>query len=172
MSEVLPPIAWQTYIDVPPQRVFATLTTAVGWDAWFTTATVVDLRLGGTLTLRWVDAAKLRHRVTLWGRVHADMEVACRIVAVEPNRRFAFEWSTAGHPTTVDFGLAARGEGTVVTLTEAGYLVADLGATGMTGQVAQRSPFAMCASGWGEALTLLKFWLEHGITYGQVPPAT
>jgi hypothetical protein len=27
-----------------------------------------------------------------------------------------------------------------------------------------------CATGWGEALTLLKFYLEHGITYGTVPP--
>ena len=29
-----------------------------------------------------------------------------------------------------------------------------------------------CAAGWGEALTLLKFYLEHGVTYGEVPPAT
>ncbi len=26
------------------------------------------------------------------------------------------------------------------------------------------------ACGWGEALTLLKFYLEYGITYGDVPP--
>jgi hypothetical protein len=28
-----------------------------------------------------------------------------------------------------------------------------------------------CATGWGEALTLLKFYLEHGLTYGAVPAA-
>jgi len=25
-----------------------------------------------------------------------------------------------------------------------------------------------CASGWGEALTLLKFYIEHGIVYAQL----
>ena len=32
----LTPIDYKTYIDVPSQRVFETLTTAAGWDAWFT----------------------------------------------------------------------------------------------------------------------------------------
>ena len=26
-----------------------------------------------------------------------------------------------------------------------------------------------CAAGWGEALTLLKFYLESGTKYGEVP---
>jgi hypothetical protein len=25
-----------------------------------------------------------------------------------------------------------------------------------------------CAAGWGEALALLKMYLEHGVTYGRV----
>ena len=28
-----------------------------------------------------------------------------------------------------------------------------------------------CATGWGEALALLKFYLEHGVVYGEVPLA-
>ncbi len=55
-------------------------------------------------------------------------------------------------------------------VTESGYAQADLLATGVVGEMAQRSPFAMCASGWGEALTLLKFYLEHDVVYGSVPP--
>ena len=57
-----------------------------------------------------------------------------------------------------------------VTVTETGYTQGDLVATGVVGEMAQRSPFAMCASGWGEALTLLKFYLEHDVVYGSVPP--
>jgi uncharacterized protein YndB with AHSA1/START domain len=91
--------------------------------------------------------------------VHTGLEVGGPVVAAEPPDRFAFEWTTAGHPTTVEFRLAPRGAGTVVTVTETGYTQADLGATGVVGQMADRSPFAMCAAGWGEALTLLKVYL-------------
>jgi uncharacterized protein YndB with AHSA1/START domain len=165
----LPAIKWMSYIESPIERVFRTLTTAEGWDGWFTRGTSLDARVGGRLLLRWTDAAQSLHRVTLWGSVHTAMEAGGPIVAIDPDERFAFEWTTAGHPTTVDFRLARRGTGTVVTVTESGYGADDLGATGVTGQVDQRSPFAMCASGWGEALTLLKFFLEHGVTYGAVP---
>jgi hypothetical protein len=29
---------------------------------------------------------------------------------------------------------------------------------------------ALCAAGWGEASTLLKFYLERGVKYGREPP--
>jgi uncharacterized protein YndB with AHSA1/START domain len=163
----LPAIKWMSYIEAPIGRVYRTLTTAEGWDAWFTSGAALDARVGGRFLLRWNHAEG--HRVSLWGPVHTGMEVGGPVVAVVPEERFAFEWTTAGHPTTVDFRLAARGGGTVVTVTESGYTAEDLGATGVVGQVDNRSPFAMCASGWGEALTLLKFFLEHGVTYGKVP---
>jgi uncharacterized protein YndB with AHSA1/START domain len=162
----LPAIKWMSYIDAPVERVYRTLTTAEGWDGWFTRGTSLDEQ---RILLRWRDAAANRHRVTLWGPVHTDMEIGGPIVAAEHNQRFAFEWNPAGHPTTVDFHMQPRGSGTVVTVSESGYTEADLAATGVTGQVDQRSPFAMCASGWGEALTLLKLYLEHGLTYGPVP---
>jgi uncharacterized protein YndB with AHSA1/START domain len=171
MTSTLPAIKWMNYIEAPIERVYRTLTTAEGWDAWFTNGTSLDARLGGQLLLRWKDAERTRHRVTLWGPVHTGMEVGGPVVAVERNQRFAYEWTTAGHPTTVDFRLAKRGTGTVLTVTESGYVGDDLGATGVVGQMDNRSPFAMCASGWGEALTLLKFYLEHGATYGPIPPA-
>jgi uncharacterized protein YndB with AHSA1/START domain len=166
----LPAISWTTYIAAPRERVSLALTTAEGWDGWFTRGASIDARVGGELVLRWRDAARIQHRVMLWGAVHTEMEIVCAIRALDPPARFSFEWRTAGHATTVDFSLATRGGGTVVTLTERGYVEADLGTTGVVGEMG-RSPFAMCASGWGEALTLLKFYIEHGISYGAVPPA-
>jgi len=170
MPRPLPPIAWKSYIASPVARVFLTLTTAEGWDGWFTRGTSLDAKVGGRLVFRWLDAEITRHRATLWGAVHAGLEIGGPVVAVESDRRFAFEWTTSGHPTTVDFRLEPRGSGTLVTVTETGYTEDDLGATGL-GSMEDRSPFAMCASGWGEALTLLKFYLEHGVTYGTVPSA-
>jgi uncharacterized protein YndB with AHSA1/START domain len=166
---LLPPIRWKSYIDAPIERVFRTLTTAEGWDAWFARGTTLDARPGGRIVLRWNDAEASRHRVTLWGAGHAGLEAAGPVLAAEAPHRFAFEWTTAGHPSTVDFRLESRGPGTIVEVTETGYAEADLGATGATGRIADRSPFAMCASGWGEALTLLKFYLERGLTYGPIP---
>lgn len=167
----LPPIRWLSYIAAPPERVYETLTTADGWDRWFTRGASLDARPGGRFVLRWQGAVAAAHRATLWGAAHADAVIDAEVVAAEPIARFAFAWSTAGHPTTVELLLAPRGDGCEVALTESGYLEADLGATGVTGSIGGRSPFAMCASGWGEALTLLKFYLEHGLTYGAVPAA-
>jgi uncharacterized protein YndB with AHSA1/START domain len=168
---MLPAIKWMSYINAPIERVYRTLTTADGWDGWFTRGATLDARPGGQFVLRWRDAERAHDRVTLWGPVHTTLEIGGPVVAVEPERRFAFQWTTAAHPTTVDFQLARRGGGTVVTVTESGYTHDDLGATGVVGQIENHSPFAMCAAGWGEALTLLKLYLEHGLTYGAVPPA-
>ncbi len=167
---LLPPLRWKTYVNAPVPRVYATLTTAVGWDAWFARGTTLQAHVGGQLTLRWNDAEKVRDRVTLWGPVHSGLEIGGPIVALEEDARFAFQWTTCGHLTTVDFRLEARGPGTVIYVEESGYTEEDLAAVGVVGGVEGRSPFAMCASGWGEALTLLKFYLEHGLTYGAVPP--
>jgi uncharacterized protein YndB with AHSA1/START domain len=164
-----PAIRWKTYIEAPADRVYRTLTTAEGWDAWFTRGTTLDARLGGQLLLRWLDPGPTRHRVTLWGPVHECMEAGGAIVALDPGRRFAFEWSAAGHPTTVSFSLEERGSGTLLSVSEEGYLAEELGTLAAEGPMAEAPPFAMCASGWGEAMTLLKFYLEHGLVYGPVP---
>jgi uncharacterized protein YndB with AHSA1/START domain len=170
MTTTLPPIRWRSFVQAPIERVYRTLTTADGWDAWFTRGADLDARPGGRFVLRWTDAEASRHRVTLWGPVHSNLEIGGQVVAAEPHEHFSFQWTTAGHPTTVTFRLTRLGTGTVVALTESGYEAGDLGATGVVGQMENASPFAMCASGWGEALTLLKFYLEHGVTYGSIPP--
>lgn len=68
---------------------------------------------------------------------------------------FSFQWYPVGRdtPTTVTFALESKHGGTVVTLTESGY--ADTAEA--------RKMILECATGWGEALTLLKFYLEKGV---------
>jgi hypothetical protein len=61
-------------------------------------------------------------------------------------------------PTKISFDLEEKFGGTVVTLKEVGYPNTPEG----------RSAMLECASGWGEALTLLKFYLEFGDIY--TPP--
>ena len=52
----LPPIQWMTYIAAPIARVFRTLTTADGWDGWFTQGTSLEARVGGRIVMRWTEA--------------------------------------------------------------------------------------------------------------------
>lgn len=144
----VPSIRHATYIKSAPERVYQTLTTSEGWDAWFTQGTSIDPRPNGKIILRWKDFAA----------EHWTMEDGGPVLAAEPNRKFVFQWSPGKAPTTVTILLKQLGEGTRVELTESGYTTEDDPVT-----------LVNCAAGWGEALTLLKFYLEHGITYGQVP---
>ncbi len=142
---MLPPIQHAVYIAAEPKRVFKTLTTSNGWDAWFTNGTVIDARVGGWIQFRWVN----------WGPNHITMEDGGPIIDVVPDKSLVFQWKPGDSVTTIRIDLEPRGDGTVILLTESGY----------------QSPngYAECATGWGEALTLLKFYLEHGITYGEIP---
>jgi uncharacterized protein YndB with AHSA1/START domain len=133
-----------TFIALPPEKVYDTITSASEWDRFFTTGMELDPKPGGKIIFRWKD----------WGPDFYSTEVDGRVrEAVRPTR-FAFEWGTE-MPTLVTFELTAQHGGTVVRLTESGYPDTPKG----------RDMILECASGWGEALTLLKFFLEHGITY-------
>ena len=70
--------------------------------------------------------------------------------------KFAFRWGTK-MPSIVEFNLAERHGGTVVHLKEFDYPNSDQGLENIL----------ECAAGWGEALTLLKFYLELGVVYSQ-----
>lgn len=145
----LPPIRHSTYIEASPRRVYDTLTTGSGWDAWFTWGTEVEAYPGGDILLRWTNFGAQGYTGQDGGPV---------LEAVAPER-FVFQWKPGDSTTTVEFDLAPRGAGTVVTVTESGHTTSrqDLEA------------LVDCAAGWGEALTLLKVFLEEGLTYGEVP---
>ena len=144
-----PDINYSTYIGTSPDRVYEAITTGKGWDAWFTQGTTVDLSPGGRIQLRWKD----------FGPRRVNMEDSGPVLEAVPDRKFAFQWSPGSHPTTVTFGLEELGAGTVVNVVESGYNL----------EQDDLETLVDCAAGWGEALTLLKHYLEHGVTYGEVP---
>jgi uncharacterized protein YndB with AHSA1/START domain len=148
-QQPLPPIRYRTYINVSPVRVYEVLTTGAGWDAWFTLGTEVDARPGGKIRFRWVD----------WAVEHYSTEAGGPVLEATAPSRFVFQWTPGDTTTTIAFDLSPLGSGTVVQVQE----------TGHTSSRRDLEALVECASGWGEALALLKMYLEHGVTYGPVP---
>jgi uncharacterized protein YndB with AHSA1/START domain len=139
-------ITHRTWIRATPASVYDALTTGPGFDGWFTSGAEIDARPGGSFTFRWQPDGPYPAEATLSGPV---------IEASRPSR-YAFRWNQhLGSPTTVRFDIASREDGTEVTVTEQGYPDTPDG----------RWQIMDCTVGWGEALTLLKFWLEHGVRY-------
>ncbi|KAB2329979.1 SRPBCC domain-containing protein [Cytobacillus depressus] len=135
----------QTYIKASPEKVYATLTTAEGWNAWFTdhTALHLDENGKGKIILRWSN----------YGVGKENIEDGGDILAAVPNKWFSFQWSPGNKPTTVKFELRPSKDGTLLFLEEEGYTISPEDLTACVG----------CAVGWGEALVLLKMYLEFGI---------
>ena len=84
-----------------------------------------------------------------------------RIIHVDLNHQLSLEWQTNedGNRAVTKFVLTPHESGTLVELEESGYKWSER----------DMKVALICAGGWGEALTLLKFYLEHGLTYGDVP---
>ncbi|GIN87345.1 hypothetical protein J6TS2_37310 [Heyndrickxia sporothermodurans] len=74
-----------------------------------------------------------------------------------PNKSFIFQWSPINGKTTVSIKLDPYKNGTLVTLKEKGYSRSE----------DDLATCVRCAVGWGEAMTLLKFYLEYGIVCKQ-----
>lgn len=134
-------------IRTTPDRVYDALTTAAGLDAWFTQGSEVDARPGGRIVLRWKD----------WGHDHYSGEDGGPVIEADRPSVFAFQWHPDGEdaPVTVRFTIREHADGCVVKVTEEGYVDRPSG----------RRRQLDCAAGWGEALTLCKFYLEHGVVY-------
>lgn len=143
------PICQKTLIFATPERIYDTITTGAGWNAFFTFDSEVDPRPGGRMVFRWKD----------WGPQNFTVNAECKVHRAERPGLFAFEWYPVGreNPTTITFVMEPHPEGTVVTVTEEGY----------PDTKDARAMMMECATGWGEAITLLKFYLEHGVTYNQ-----
>ncbi len=95
----------------PPAKVWAALTTAEGLGAWFGNVATIDLRPGGTASLKW-DNGSANH---------------LRIERVEEPSVFSFTWHIYGLPeddprrTYVEFTLEPAGSGTRLTVVETGF---------------------------------------------------
>jgi uncharacterized protein YndB with AHSA1/START domain len=146
MSRLLDEIIKQrTFIAATPEKVYDTITSAKEWDSFFTTGMVLEPRPGGKCEFSWKD----------WGPDFYTLNVPGKVVEAIGPSKFVFRWGSEGKETTVSFELTGEHGGTVVTLTERGY----------KDNPEARAMMLECASGWGEALTLLKFYIEKGLIY-------
>ncbi len=144
MSNFDTPILHKTLIKADRKKIYDAITTAKGLDGWFTKGSIVDRKPGGKIIFKWVD----------WGPDKVTNESEAPIVEVKIPERFVFKWWD-DHYTTVEMDFKETDEGTLVSLKEHGYEDSKEG----------HRRCLECAVGWGEALTLLKFYVEHGITY-------
>lgn len=141
------PIKHAILIRAEPEKVYDALATAEGLDGWFTEGSEVDARPGGHICFRWRN----------WGVDKVNTEATGPVVKADRPKRFVFQWhgDNKEYYTTVDIKLEPTEEGTVVRLEEYGYQDTPGG----------RVSILDCATGWGEALTLVKFYVEHGLRY-------
>ena len=137
-------IEHKVLIKAQRENVFDAMTTAEGLDGWFTQGSEVDRRPGGKILFNWVE----------WGVDKETFKAECPILEVIVPERLVFKW-WSDHYTTVEMDFQTVSEGTVVLLIEQGYADTKEG----------RHRCLECAVGWGEALTLLKFFVEYGIRY-------
>ena len=148
MSEQAAEIRTSVFIRAPRDKVWAALTTAEGVDGWWgTRGSEVDLRPGGTITLRWRD----------WGaEKDMNMDRECVVLEVAEPERLVYQWGDPADPlTTVEYELEERDGGTLLRVREHGFAPTAKG----------RSTFAGNSLGWGQSLILAKFYVEHGIRY-------
>ncbi|MGJ9458355.1 SRPBCC family protein [Oceanobacillus sp. CF4.6] len=145
----MPDINHKTYIKVPLEEVYKTVSTSKGWNAWFTDDTSLEIYPDGT--------GEIRLRWTNFGSENVNIEDGGKILEATPNKRFVFQWSPGEQNSIVTFKLQPYKDGTLVVLNEKGYTNSEKDLKACIG----------CAVGWGEALTSLKIYLEYGIVYKQ-----
>lgn len=140
MAKLDAEVKHQVFIKAARERVYDAFATAQGLDGWFTRGAKVDARPGGAMLFKWVD----------WG-AEGDIneEAPGKVVEARRPERFVYEWGRPGQETTVEILFEERPGGTLVKLREFGFR--------------EMSNLVGNASGWGEALTLVKFYMEHGI---------
>jgi uncharacterized protein YndB with AHSA1/START domain len=129
------------------ERVYNALTTAEGLDGWFTTGASLDTEPQGSIVFRWQN----------WGPDHITTEDSGTVLEVQRPERFVFQWDSddPDRAVTVEFDLEGSAEGTIVRLLEYGYHNSPVGLKSLVEH----------AVSWGEALTLLKFYVEYGLRY-------
>jgi uncharacterized protein YndB with AHSA1/START domain len=139
-------VRFSTVVRAEREKVFDAIATSEGLDGWFTSGTELDPQPGGTLVLRWKD----------WGFEKFTGEMTGSVVETSRPDGFTFRWpvDSGGYMTTVTIDFEDHEEGCVVRLVEGVYDDDDVGTQDMLNR----------ATGWAQALTLMKFWVEHGLT--------
>jgi uncharacterized protein YndB with AHSA1/START domain len=130
-----------------PEACWDALATADGLNAWFTHGAQIDPRSGGNIHWVWKD----------WGPDLISGQDNGSVLEAERGKHFVFQWhpDDETYTTTVEITFEPSPAGTVVRLREYGYHNTPSGLRAMLD----------CAAGWGEAMALMKVYVEHGITY-------
>ena len=146
-GRTLSPIQHAVLVRANPERVYDAFATARGLDGWFTSGATVDACPGGEIRFRWAN----------WGPDRISGIDGGPVLEARRPERFVFQWQpdTPSYATTIEVDFEAVEGGTIIRLSEHGYPDTTNG---------QRTALR-CATGWGEALTLLKFYVEHGLRY-------
>jgi glutathione S-transferase len=130
------------FIRAPREKVYDAFATTDGLNAWFTEGGRVDARPGGAMLFRFVD----------WGADNINAQFAARVLEAKRPERFVYQWGIEKPETTttVELTFEEQNGGTIVRVREYGFI--DIkNALGNS-------------AGWGEALTLAKFWVERGLS--------
>jgi len=140
-------VNFSTLVRAEPGKVFDAMATADGLNSWFTHDTTMDPRPGGSLVLRYKN----------WGVEDFTGDMVGEVVEVTRPSRFVFRWfvDSGGYMTTVTIDFEPHKDGTLVQLVEGVYEDDDTGNQDMLNR----------AAGWAQAITLMKFYVEHGATY-------
>ena len=130
------------WIRAPREKVYDAFATTDGLNAWFTEGGRVDPRPGGDMVFRFVD----------WGPDKINATFKGRVLEAKRPEKFVYQWGIEepNKTTTVELTFAEQDGGTVVQVREWGFVDLD-NAMGNS-------------AGWGEALTLAKFWVEHRLS--------
>jgi uncharacterized protein YndB with AHSA1/START domain len=136
-----------TLVRAPRERVYDAIATAEGLDAWLTRGATVHAHPGGDIVFRWHE----------WGPDRDTLEDGGPVLEAVRPERLVFQWrpDNPSYLTTVEIDFVEDPRGTVVRLCEYGFEDTPEGLEALM----------VCANGWGEALTLLKFYVEHGLRY-------
>ena len=136
-----------TLVRAEPEKVYDGIASAEGLNAWFTHNSELDPRPGGTITFRWKD----------WGPNKYTLDSKGTVLEANRPEKFVFQWysDNQSYATTIEMIFEKVQEGTVIHLREFGYHDTPSG----------RAAMLECAAGWGEALTLLKYYVEHNLLY-------
>jgi uncharacterized protein YndB with AHSA1/START domain len=145
VPKIAVPIQAKILIKAAIEKVYETLTTSQGWDAWFTTGMTLDLAKED-FEFVWKN----------WGPDEVSPSARAKVKSFSDNQHFSFYWNYGleNGPTLVQISLKDTTKGVLVEVLETEY----------PDDAAGLAQLVDCATGWGDALIRLKFYLENNIS--------
>lgn len=141
-------IAYATLVRADPGRGYGAFATAEGLDGWFTTGAIVEVRAEGGFRFGGEIGAE---RLTL--------ESGGRMIEADRPKRVLFRWNSVPEEpeslTTVELTFEPDLRDIIVRVRDGVFPHTDAG----------WRMFCDCYGDWGEAPTLMKFYVEHGVGY-------